>query len=140
MLGGNQSRANTFAISNPLGAFSAPAGPTGTAGSAGAAATAATAAPAAPAATAVRAAVNGTGKPERKKREKKIKDPNEPKRPLTAFFLFLQHARPIVTKDLGHKAMPVEVSNEATARWQRMEDSEKQVSRGGRPSVSERGR
>lgn len=70
--------------------------------------------------------MNASGKP-RKVREKKAKDPNAPKKPLTAFFLFQQTARPIVSLDLGDKATPKEVADETQRRWNDMSDEEKQV-------------
>ncbi|KAL2351116.1 hypothetical protein BJ546DRAFT_359096 [Cryomyces antarcticus] len=64
-----------------------------------------------------------TGKPKRK-RNYKARDPNAPKRPLTAYFLYLQTARPIIKKDLGEDAKPGDVAQEATKRWKAMPDSE----------------
>ncbi|KAI9794036.1 MAG: hypothetical protein M1816_006661 [Peltula sp. TS41687] len=63
----------------------------------------------------------------KRKRNKKPSDPNAPKRPLTAYFLYLHSARPIIAKDLGDKATPGEVSNEATRRWAAMMDEEKEL-------------
>src|SRR4051794_13581585 len=63
------------------------------------------------------------GKPVKRKRkpksERKPRDPNEPKRPLTAFFSFMEHAKPQVTKDMPG-ATKGEVSNEMTVRWNAM--------------------
>jgi transcriptional regulator HMO1 len=70
----------------------------------------------------------------KRKREKKERDPNAPKRPLTAAFLFSQHARPIVRRDLeaalppGGKLEPNAVNIEVTRRWNVMPDEEKEVS------------
>ncbi|TKA65585.1 hypothetical protein B0A49_05527 [Cryomyces minteri] len=67
--------------------------------------------------------VPATGKPKRK-RNYKARDPNAPKRPLTAYFLYLQTARPIIKKDLGEDAKPGDVAQEATKRWRAMPESE----------------
>lgn len=67
-------------------------------------------------------------KPKKEKKEKKEKDPNEPKRPLTIYFLFSAHARPIVKGDLGEKASKGEVEEEIKKRWRELSDDEKAVS------------
>jgi hypothetical protein len=75
----------------------------------------------------------GDGKRKRK-REKKERDPNAPKRPLTAAFLYSQHARPIVRRDLEEslppdgKLEPNAVNLEVTRRWNDMPEEEKEVS------------
>jgi transcriptional regulator HMO1 len=72
-------------------------------------------------------------KKEKKKRAKKERDPDEPKRPLTAAFLFSQHARAIVKADLesrlpeGEKLHANAVNEEINKRWNAMDDAEKQV-------------
>jgi len=75
-----------------------------------------------------------TGKNNKRKREKKEKDPNAPKRPLTAAFLFIQAARPVVKKDLeaelapGQKLEPNAVNIEVNKRWNEMAEPDKEVS------------
>lgn len=74
------------------------------------------------------------GKTKKRKREKKEKDPNAPKRPLTAAFLYAQHARPIVKRDLesslapGAKLEPNAVNFEVNKRWNEMLEEDKEVS------------
>ncbi|KAI9682955.1 MAG: hypothetical protein M1829_006391 [Trizodia sp. TS-e1964] len=67
----------------------------------------------------------GSDQAQPKRKRKKTKDPNAPKRPLTAYFLYMQHARPLIGKDLGDKATPGEVSREGTRRWNAMDEPEK---------------
>ncbi|KAF2839367.1 hypothetical protein M501DRAFT_1003966 [Patellaria atrata CBS 101060] len=68
--------------------------------------------------------VTAEGKPKRK-RAKKERDPNAPPRPLTAYFLYAQHARPIIKSDLGPTAKPGDIGEEATRRWNAMPEIEK---------------
>ena len=74
------------------------------------------------------------GKSKKRKREKKEKDPNAPKRPLTAYFLFQKHARPIVEHDLqealgeGETIEKHAVASEMNKRWKEMPVEEKGVS------------
>ncbi len=74
------------------------------------------------------------GKTKKRKREKKEKDPNAPKRPLTAYFLFQKHARPIVERDLqealgeGGTIEKHAVASEMNKRWKEMPAEEKEVS------------
>ncbi|OCL05150.1 hypothetical protein AOQ84DRAFT_356086 [Glonium stellatum] len=76
--------------------------------------------------------VDGSAKRKRK-REKKERDPNAPKRPLTAAFLYSQHARPIVRSDLeaalqpGEKLEPNAVNMEVNKRWNEMHDDAKEL-------------
>lgn len=65
------------------------------------------------------------GKVERKKR---LHDPNAPKRPLTPFFLFMQTARSVITKDFGENPAKGAISAEGTRRWQEMPPKDKIVS------------
>ena len=88
----------------------------------------------APAITLAQAGIGATDASKRKrKREKKERDPNAPKRPLTAAFLYSQHARPIVRRDLEDllppdgKLEPKAVNNEITRRWNEMPEEEKEV-------------
>ncbi|KAF2661891.1 hypothetical protein K491DRAFT_710319 [Lophiostoma macrostomum CBS 122681] len=68
----------------------------------------------------------------KRKREKKERDPNAPKRPLTAAFLFSQHARSWVRQDLesvlgpGEKLEPNAVNVETTKRWNEMTEDQKE--------------
>jgi hypothetical protein len=88
--------------------------------------------------TAVTAAIAAPeGKKKRKRAEgkkDKVKDPNAPKRPLTAAFLFHQHARPIVKKDLeaalepGQKLEANAVNMEVNKRWNELPPEDKEVS------------
>lgn len=70
-------------------------------------------------------------KPKRKKREKKARDKNAPKRPLTAYFLYAQHARPVIKRDLekelGPDLKPQMIANEATRRWKELSEEARQV-------------
>lgn len=74
-----------------------------------------------------------TKKRKREKKEKKEKDPNAPKRPLTAAFLYHQHARAVVRSDLeaslapGAKLEPNAVNLEVNKRWNEMSDEAKEV-------------
>ncbi|PYH78265.1 HMG box protein [Aspergillus uvarum CBS 121591] len=63
----------------------------------------------------------------KKKRKRAPPDPNAPKRALTPFFLYMQHNRSVIAKDLGPNAKPKEVSDEGTRRWAEMEESEKEI-------------
>ncbi|KAI4706545.1 hypothetical protein J4E89_008612 [Alternaria sp. Ai002NY15] len=78
-------------------------------------------------------AIDGV-KSKKRKREKKEKDPNAPKKPLTAAFLYHQHARPIVKADLeaalapGGTLAPAAVQTEVNRRWAELSDAEKEVS------------
>lgn len=82
------------------------------------------------------AALTGAGgdSKRKRKREKKERDPNAPKRPLTAAFLYSQHARPIIRRDLeaqlppDGKLEPNAVNLEVTKRWNEMPEDEKEVS------------
>jgi hypothetical protein len=60
-----------------------------------------------------------------KKRKKRNHDPNAPKRPLTAYFLYLQHARQIIANDLGENAPKGAVQDEGLRRWNSMSPAEK---------------
>lgn len=68
--------------------------------------------------------------PDAKSKEKKKRphDPNAPKRPLTAFFLYMKYARPVIQKEMGDTARPKEVADEGTARWGTMTADSKLVS------------
>ena len=72
------------------------------------------------------------GKPVKRKEKlsraqrKAQRDPNEPKRPVTAYFLFLQHARPQLAKDMPN-AKGNELQQEATERWNGMSEEDKRV-------------
>jgi hypothetical protein len=74
-------------------------------------------------------------KGKKRKREKKEKDPNAPKKPLTAAFLYHQHARPIVKADLeaalppGGQIEKNAVQLEVNKRWNELPEEEKEVSR-----------
>ena len=74
------------------------------------------------------------GKTKKRKREKKEKDPNAPKKPLTAAFLYHQHARPIVRADLEGALAPGQtieknaVQIEVNKRWNELPEDEKEVS------------
>jgi hypothetical protein len=73
-------------------------------------------------------------KGKKRKREKKEKDPNAPKKPLTAAFLYHQHARPIVKADLeaalgpGQSIEKNAVQIEVNKRWNELPEEEKEVS------------
>lgn len=72
-------------------------------------------------------------KSKKRKREKKEKDPNAPKKPLTAAFLYHQHARPVVRSDLEAALQPGEtleknaVQMEVNKRWNELPNEEKEV-------------
>ena len=66
----------------------------------------------------------------KKKKAKKERDPNAPKRPLTAYFLYAQHARKIIREDLGADNIdlkPGDIATEATRRWHAMSLEEQEV-------------
>ena len=65
---------------------------------------------------------------EKKKRKRQPHDPNAPKRALTPYFLYMQHARSQIHKELGESARPKEVADEGTRRWGEMAPNEKSVS------------
>jgi hypothetical protein len=73
-------------------------------------------------------------KSKKRKREKKERDPNAPKKPLTAAFLYHQHARPIVKADLeaalppGGQIEKNAVQIEVNKRWNELSEEEKEVS------------
>lgn len=106
------------------------------------------------AATGITQAVNATSlasttaeanKSKKRKREKKERDPNAPKKPLTAAFLYHQHARPIVKADLEAALGPGQtieknaVQIEVNKRWNELPEEEKEVSGlNASPLVSER--
>ena len=60
-------------------------------------------------------------------KKKRVHDPNAPKRPLTAFFLYMKFARPIIHKEMGEETRPKQVADEGAARWAVMSDADKQV-------------
>ncbi|SPO02238.1 related to nonhistone chromosomal protein [Cephalotrichum gorgonifer] len=62
----------------------------------------------------------------KKERKKRTLDPNAPRRPLTAYFLYMQTARPIIAADLGADAPKRAVQEEGQRRWATMGASEKQ--------------
>lgn len=64
----------------------------------------------------------------KKKRKRQPHDPNAPKRALTPYFLYMQHARSQIHKELGDQARPKEVADEGTRRWGEMSPAEKSVS------------
>ncbi|KAF1851299.1 uncharacterized protein K460DRAFT_272082 [Cucurbitaria berberidis CBS 394.84] len=72
------------------------------------------------------------GKSKKRKREKKEKDPNAPKKPLTAAFLYHQHARPVVRSDLEAALAPGQtleknaVQIEVNKRWNELPEEEKE--------------
>ncbi|OAL47310.1 hypothetical protein IQ07DRAFT_613901 [Pyrenochaeta sp. DS3sAY3a] len=72
------------------------------------------------------------GKTKKRKREKKERDPNAPKKPLTAAFLYHQHARPIVRADLeaalatGQTIEKNAVQIEVNKRWNELPEEEKE--------------
>ena len=61
----------------------------------------------------------------------KKRDPNAPKRPLTSFFLFLKHARPVIKADLqeqtGQTVNHKTISEEATRRFKGLSQEERAV-------------
>lgn len=63
----------------------------------------------------------------KKKRKRAPHDPNAPKRALTPYFLYMQHARAQIHKELGDQARPKEVADEGTRRWGIMSQAEKSV-------------
>lgn len=65
---------------------------------------------------------------EKKKRKRQPHDPNAPKRALTPYFLYMQHARAKIHKELGEQARPKEVADEGTRRWGAMTAADKSVS------------
>lgn len=65
---------------------------------------------------------------EKKERKKRTHDPNAPKRPLTPYFLYMQHARGIISTDLGADAPKGAVQEEGQRRWASMGTEEKKVS------------
>ncbi|RAL17578.1 HMG box protein [Aspergillus homomorphus CBS 101889] len=69
----------------------------------------------------------GANDDQKKKRKRAPPDPNAPKRALTPFFLYMQHNRSVIAKDLGPNAKPKEVSDEGTRRWQEMGEPEKEI-------------
>lgn len=66
-------------------------------------------------------------KGKRKKRAYKARDPNMPKRPMTAYFRYLHENRAPITKEMGPGFKPGDISKEATARWGRLTEEEKEV-------------
>lgn len=62
---------------------------------------------------------------EKKERKKRTHDPNAPKRPLTPYFLYMQHARGIISTDLGADAPKGAVQEEGQRRWASMGTEEK---------------
>lgn len=64
---------------------------------------------------------------QKKERKKRTLDPNAPRRPLTAYFLYMQTARPIIAADLGEGAPKRAVQEEGQRRWATMSAAEKQV-------------
>ncbi|KAI5917078.1 hypothetical protein F4810DRAFT_698090 [Camillea tinctor] len=62
---------------------------------------------------------------EKKERKKRTHDPNAPKRPLTPYFLYMQHARPIIANDLGTSAPKGAVQEEGQRRWAHMSPQDK---------------
>jgi len=64
---------------------------------------------------------------DKKERKKRVHDLNAPKRPLTAFFLYMQTARPIITSDLGPGAAKGAVSDEGTRRWSAMGPADREL-------------
>lgn len=63
-----------------------------------------------------------------KKKRKRNHDPNAPKRALTPYFLYMQHNRPQIQKELGDdNVKPKDVAEEGTRRWGSMTDVEKAV-------------
>ncbi|KAK4155541.1 hypothetical protein C8A00DRAFT_13454 [Chaetomidium leptoderma] len=62
---------------------------------------------------------------EKKERKKRTHDPNAPKRPLTAYFLYMQTARPIIANDLGDQVPKGAVQDEGQRRWSVMTPAEK---------------
>lgn len=63
-----------------------------------------------------------------KKKRKRHHDPNAPKRALTPYFLYMQHNRPQIQKELGGDGVkPKDVAEEGTRRWGNMSDAEKSV-------------
>ncbi|CAL5872981.1 uncharacterized protein PFLUO_LOCUS7250 [Penicillium psychrofluorescens] len=62
-----------------------------------------------------------------KQKRKRVVDPNAPKRPLTPYFLYMQHRRGDITKELGQGSRPRDVAEEGTRRWQQMSDTEKEI-------------
>jgi hypothetical protein len=82
------------------------------------------------------AALGGMGMPQvmmpqqeevKKERKKRTLDPRAPRRPLTAYFLYMQTARPIIAADLGADAPKRAVQEEGQRRWATMSPTEKQV-------------
>jgi len=67
------------------------------------------------------------GSADKKERKKRQHDPNAPKRPLTAYFLFMQTARPIIASDLGEGVPKGAISTEGTNRWSNMNAEDKAV-------------
>lgn len=73
-------------------------------------------------------------KAEKPEKPKKIRDPNAPKKPLTAAFLYAQHARPLVKKDLEEALSPGEVIEknavqiEMNKRWNELPEDQKEAS------------
>ena len=63
----------------------------------------------------------------KKKRKRQPHDPNAPKRALTPYFLYMQHARAQIHKELGDQARPKEVADEGTRRWGEMTAADKSV-------------
>lgn len=73
-------------------------------------------------------AIQDVGEEGKKKRKRAPHDPNAPKRALTPYFLYMQHARAQIHKELGDQARPKEVADEGTRRWGEMNPAEKAVS------------
>lgn len=80
------------------------------------------------AAAAGRSTSPAKSEPGKKERKKRVHDLNAPKRPLTAFFLYMQTARAIITDDLGPDAPKGAVSDEGSRRWKTMAAEDKEVS------------
>lgn len=73
------------------------------------------------------AAVEAVEEGGKKKRKRAPHDPNAPKRALTPYFLYMQHARAQIQKELGDQARPKEVADEGTRRWGIMGQAEKSI-------------
>ncbi|KAL1618057.1 high mobility group protein [Neofusicoccum ribis] len=130
VLGSTPYRLDTFGISNPLNNNEILAGalrdsPPAVAGPSTTAAPQPALAPAPAAAAPAPAEEEPVKKGRKPKKEKKERDPNEPKRPLTIYFLFAAHARPIVKSDLGPDATPGTVEEEIKKRWRELPEEDK---------------
>ncbi|KAK2736856.1 hypothetical protein FQN57_000536 [Myotisia sp. PD_48] len=66
-----------------------------------------------------------TGQTTGKRRAKRPHDPNAPKRALTSYFLYMQHERANIARELGPNTTAKEVADEGTRRWTEMNENDR---------------